>query len=116
MTMSRQKVIETDTGQYSAKVVSGKPDEHEAVALRVVIRAEYGTRSFCTIRGLENDTRLAHLVGNTSNLEPIEITPLTITRLIEAAHERGWNPSEDRTNFEMMIDNEEFLAIARSRG
>lgn len=79
-------------------------DESGAVPLHVVVRADFGTRSTCTITGLHNRERW-HDYPDWNHESVIAITPKVVCDLIHYAHNAGWNPSDVRTNLTFEVDN-----------
>lgn len=73
-------------------------------SLCVTIRADYGHRSVCLIRGLTNLEYWYHS-PDFEHAQTISVTPKVITKMIGMALKDGWTPRTSRTNFELTLDN-----------
>jgi hypothetical protein len=103
----RRKEFIVDGCRYEVSVTA----TYEArVELRVTIRAEFGTRSYCTIRGLRN-VGYYHNYGYWNDemfseaSDTISITPRLISSLIRYARNNGWSPESSKSNERLEITN-----------
>jgi hypothetical protein len=94
---------------YSYEVsVTGTYAAH--VTLRVTIRATFGNRSYCTIKGLHN-VDYYHNYGYWDDetfseaSDTISITPRLIAALIRYARNNGWSPENSKSNLQLGITN-----------
>jgi hypothetical protein len=114
-TTLRRKQFVVDGRKYVVSITAVGEHSDEPVTLRITIRADFGHRSFCTIRGLRNYERWwnygywmkADYSESTARANQISVTPHLIAELIRLAHERGWNPDDCKTNHELQIENSE---------
>ncbi len=103
----RNKPLVVDGQRYLASVTVTYDD---AVNLRVIFRADFGTRSFVTITGLHNFDYFHHY-GHWSNedysetKDMIEITPRMLALLIQYARNQGWSPEFDKSNRHLKLAN-----------
>lgn len=88
----------------------------DVVPLRVTVRADFGTRSFVTIRGLQNYDYFHHYghwaqEGHSAETDKIEITPRMLAALIHYAHDNGWSPESENSNRHLAITNIDAKAL-----
>jgi hypothetical protein len=81
------------------------------VSLRVTFRAEFGTRSFCLVRGLTNNYYYNYYSFYPDPMPMISVTPKIICKLVELAHQRGWDPESSKSNFDLPVDWETIRAL-----
>ncbi|TWU60881.1 hypothetical protein Poly51_11630 [Rubripirellula tenax] len=104
----RNKPMVFDGQRYLASVSATYDDE--VVHLRVTIRADFGTRSFVVIKGLQNFDYFHHY-GHWTNQDysetkdTIEITPRVLAVLIQHARNNGWSPESEKTNRHLELTN-----------
>ena len=101
---SNPKQLNIDGNSYIYWVRELPYDDTDAVPLNVVIRADYGSRSTCTLIGIRNRERW-HDYPNWNPESVIAITPKVIRDLIHYAHRAGWDPASNRANLTLEIDN-----------
>ena len=126
MTMGTSDLVAMPKSKGKSYNVAGNPyvvsigvrDITDAGEVRIslTVRAEYGEKSFCKIRGLVNRSYW-HDYPDVEEMrkQSIAITPAIVCKLIRQAHQSGWNPVESKSDFVMDIDNHEFKKIAESR-
>ena len=104
------KPYDVDGKPYTVAISVADIDEQNCVHLRVTIRAEYGTRSFCTVKGLVNRSYW-HDYPDIEEMRKrtISITPALICHIIRHALVTDWDPESDAQNQSLLLDNE-FLA------
>jgi hypothetical protein len=97
--------LTVDHNQYVVKVSAERTDADGTVHVRVTLRAQYGTRSVCIVRGFENldQWSYAWLKPDFVPIDVIAITPGVVCRLIKWAHQAGWNPAEVKSNVELRV-------------
>lgn len=110
--IKKQKPLMVDGNPYLYWVRELDYDKDGAVPLRVVVRADFGARSFCTITGLTNRARW-HDYPDTCEGTPVALTPHVVCNLIRHAHAEGWTPNVLRTNIELCIDNSFLVEFGR---
>jgi hypothetical protein len=106
----RQKPVIVDGEPYLYWIRELPFDDADAVPLRVVLRADFGTRSFCTITGLTN-REYWHDFPIWDPDVTISVTPKVVCNLIRFARTQGWNPVSTRTNFSIATDNASLSSI-----
>jgi hypothetical protein len=103
----KRKPFLVDGHRYEVSVTA----TYEAhVKLRVTIRADFGSRSFCTIKGLHNvDYYYNYGYWDDETFsevsETISVTPHLITSLIRYARSKGWSPETSKSNQQLEITN-----------
>ena len=112
MPKSKSKKLIVDNQHYTVGLSGGPFDSDEMVPIRLSIRAEFGHRSFCTVRGLVNSWRYGgYWYDDSATPTNIQITPASCCEIIRLARKRGWSPDRQKTNFEMEISSEEFVEL-----
>jgi hypothetical protein len=87
----RRKPFVVNGQEYQVSVTA---TYEQVVEMRVTLRAEFGTRSFCTIRGLKN-VAYYHNYGywndpeHCASRDEISVTPRMISALVMFARENG---------------------------
>ena len=109
----RRKLIVVDGQRYEASVTATYAD---VVKLRVTVRADFGTRSFVTISGLQNYDYFHHYghwaqEGYAAETDTIEITPRMLAALIRYAHDNGWSPESEKPNCNLTLTNVDAKAL-----
>jgi hypothetical protein len=94
---------------YTAWIICDRIDEAGNAHIHVTLRAEYGTRSFCLIRGLTNFHYWSYdwWSANAVCPEPVAVTPRVLSRLIPWAHDARWNPADSKSNCHLQLSPEE---------
>jgi hypothetical protein len=109
------KPFNVDDRPYEVTVtpVLGKIDE--PIDLRITLRADYGHRSFCIFRGLQNYGYYWNYgywnLPEDKQIKTIEITPRVIADLIRLAHIKGWSPDASKSNVEYTLENDAIMII-----
>lgn len=111
----RRKPLIVDGQAYEASVTA---IHGEAVELRVTLRAFFGTRSFCTLRGLTNFAYYYNYgYWNDPNYnessDVISVTPRMLAALVAFARENGWAPETEKSNVELTVSNETAKSLLR---
>ncbi len=101
---TRPKPLIVDGEPYLYWIRELRYDSNGAVPLRVVVRADFGTRSFCTINGLSN-REYWHDYPDWNPAACISLTPGVVCQLIRYTRTQGWEPTESRTNVVFSLDN-----------
>lgn len=110
-----KKPFNVDDRPYEVTVtpILGKLDE--PIDLRITLRADYGHRSFCIFRGLQNYGYYWNYgywnLPEDKQIKTIEITPRIIADLIRLAHTKGWSPDASKSNVEYTLENDEIMII-----
>ena len=103
----QRKPFAVDGNRY---VVSITATYEARVMLRVTIRAAFGNRSYCTVKGLQN-VDYYHNYGYWDDetfseaSDTISITPRLIASLIRYARDNGWSPESSKSNRQLEITN-----------
>jgi hypothetical protein len=86
------------------------------MVLRVTVKAQYGVRAVCLVRGLSRRSFWHDFpdVEQARN-EAISITPKVVCGLIRLALERGWEPEVSRSNFNLAVDRDVVRALAEDK-
>ncbi len=112
MPKSKSKPMIVDGQSYTVGISAGKFDSNEMVQIRLSIRSGFGHQSFCTVRGLINTWQYGgYGYNNSEKVKTISITPARLCEIIRLAHTRGWDPSNSKSNFEMVLSEMDFEAI-----
>jgi hypothetical protein len=109
----RRKPFSVDAQSYEVSITAiydGK------VELRVTIRADFGHRSFCTIRGLRNFDYYYNYGDwacgeSTETNSAFAITPRMAAALIRHARRNGWSPETCPANHEIELTNVDAIAL-----
>jgi hypothetical protein len=98
--------------EYAVSVRGGRPDALGDVPLRISIRAHFGTRSCCTVRGLTNRC-FWHDYPEIEEMRrnAVSITPRHVCALIVMAHSKGWNPETSKSSFDLPATREDIRAL-----
>ncbi len=103
----KRKPLVVDGHRYEVSVTA----TYQAhVELRVTVRADFGSRSNCTIKGLRNYDYY-HNYGYwdaeafSEASDTISITPRLIASLIRYARDSGWSPEASKSNHQLDITN-----------
>jgi len=98
--------------EYAVSIRGGKLDTLGDVPLSISIRAHFGTRSCCTVRGLTNRW-FWHDYPDIEKMRQvaISITPRHVCALIAMTHSRGWNPDASKSNFNLPATREDIRAL-----
>jgi hypothetical protein len=104
----RRKPFVVDREPYEASV-SATFDK--VFQLGVTIRADFGNRSYCLIRGLRNFGYWYNYgywnKDYSESEDTISITPRMIAALIRFARRNGWSPEESKSNHSVTMTNPE---------
>lgn len=103
----RHKPFVVDGQRYLASLTA---NYEEFVRLRVTVRADFGTRSFCTFNGLHNFDYYFNY-GHWNETDTITVTPRLIAVLIRYGRHNGWNPEASKSNCQIDITNTNAKAI-----
>jgi hypothetical protein len=109
----QRKPFTVDGHRYKVSVTAIY-DAH--VNLRVAVRAEFGNRSYCTIKGLRN-VDYYYNYGYWDNptfsetSDTVSITPRLIASLIRYARNNGWSPETSKSNLQLEITNEDAKSL-----
>ena len=107
----RNRPYTVDGRDYSVSISTAGFDQDKNVRLRISFRAQFGTRSFCLVRGLTNRSFWQDYPDiEAMRAAAISITPGIVCGLIRLAHNEGWNPDASKSNFELAVDREELLS------
>jgi hypothetical protein len=87
-------------------------DQEGNVPLQISIRAQFGSRSVCLVRGLTNRS-VWHDYPETEKMRAaaISITPKVVCGLIRLAQRDGWDPGASNSNFELSADLDVIRAL-----
>src|SRR5689334_13719089 len=112
----RRKKFVVDGLSYTASLTSIVKTH---VDLRLTPQADFGTRSFCIIRGLRNFAYFSNYgfwsADDFSEAEQtVVVTPGMIVALISFAHRSGWSPECSASNHQLEITNLEAKALLES--
>ncbi|MDB5335928.1 MAG: hypothetical protein JWN70_1547 [Planctomycetaceae bacterium] len=114
MTMPKAKArnYQIEGQEYAVSISGGKINADGDVPLRISIRAHYGHRSFCLVRGVTNRS-FWHDYPNIEEMRKnaISLAPRQACDLIALAHRLGWNPVVSRSNFEFVATKETIQAV-----
>ena len=112
MRKEKPRKYDVDGREYAVSISVGEIDEEDTVHLRITIRALFGNRSVCLVRGVTNRS-FWHDYPYVEQMrkESISVTPKVVCGLISRAHSEGWNPEGSRTNFEMFTNKESIRAL-----
>lgn len=105
----RRKPFVVDGQHYKASLSA---TIRECVDLRLTIQAEFGNRSFCTIRGLRNFAYYYNYgywndADYSEAEQTVSVTPRMIATLIRFSRTSGWSPESSAANHEFTVTNEE---------
>lgn len=100
----RQKPVIVDGFPYLYWIREMPYDKLDAVPLRIVFRADFGHRSFCTITGLTN-REYWHDFPIWNPDVTIAVTPRVVCNLIRYARTQGWDPVGTSANYSLATDN-----------
>jgi hypothetical protein len=109
----QRKVFVVDGHRYEVSVTALYATH---LKLRVTIRADFGTRSYCTITGLHN-VEYYYNYGYWDDAtfseasDTISITPRLIASLIRWARNNGWSPEASKSNQQLEITNLDAKAL-----
>jgi hypothetical protein len=111
--LMKRKRFTVDEQAYQ---VSISVNVEEVPQLCVTIRADYGKRSCCIIRGLKNYNCFwnygEYNKEDFSEMrDTIEVTPKMIAALIQHAKEQGWSPDTSKSNFNLEMTNTQAKAL-----
>ena len=98
-----QKPFIVDNQRYEASLTAMYAD---AIQLRLTIRADFGYRSYCTFKGLQNFDYY-HNYGHWDDIDSIAITPRMISVLIRYARQNGWKPDTSKSNQQINLSNQD---------
>jgi len=106
------RIYQFEGREYAVSISAAKLDEQGNVALHISIRADFGTRSFCTVRGVTNRS-FWHDYPDIEEMRKIaiSITPRHLSALIARAHSSGWNPGASKSNFELLATRMDIQAL-----
>ena len=104
MPKSKRKGYSVDDNSYTVSVHECGYESSGGVKMAVTIKAEYGTGSFCIVEGMVN-REYWHDYPDFSPTR-ISITPRVVCEIIRHAHSTGWNPTYDKSNCRIQLDNE----------
>ena len=107
---SKSKHFVVGNHPYTACVNENGTTADWGVKISVAIKAEYGTCSLCLIKGMVNREYWKDY-PNYDPAKAFSITPRVICRLIQHALKNGWDPIASKSNCNIQLDNEAFLAI-----
>jgi hypothetical protein len=112
----RRKLFVVDGREFEVSLTAAY---REVVHLHVTVRALFGFRSFCLMRGLRNLDYFYNYgecaADTTAETEDrISITPRMIASLIRLARQRGWSPEMSKSNHAIHLDNAEANKSARA--
>ncbi|MCL4855051.1 MAG: hypothetical protein KJZ78_27125 [Bryobacteraceae bacterium] len=113
MAMPREsRTYQIEGREYAVSISAGKLDEQGNVPLQISIRAHFGTRSFCTVRGVTNRS-FWHDYPDIEKMRKtaISITPRHVCALIARAHSQGWNPDTSKANCELPATREDIRGL-----
>lgn len=104
----RRKPFVVDGRSYSVSISAVYND---VVELRVILGANFGTSSYCTIIGLRNLDYYHHYgywddSKFSASTDTISVTPRMISALVTFARENGWSPETEKSNRQLTITNE----------
>ena len=111
----RGRPYTVDSRDYTATISPAGFDAEENVRMRVSIRAEFGHRSVCVVRGITNRSYW-HDYPDVESMQAaaISITPQVVCGIIRLAREKGWDPDTSKSNFALVIDREAVRLLANS--
>lgn len=111
----RSRPFQVDGRDYAVTIATAGLDAEENVQMRATIRAQFGSRSVCIVRGLTSRAYwLDYPNVDTHDAGAISITPQAVCVLIRHARQHGWDPEGAKSNFELRIDNDEFRTLMTS--
>ncbi len=111
----RRKLFVVDGREFEVSLTAVYRD---VVHLRVTVRALFGFRSFCVVRGLRNFDYFYNYGECASDATAesdarVSVTPWMIASLIRLAVQRGWSPKLSKSNQVIHFDNVEAITFAR---
>lgn len=109
----RRKPFVVDGQPYKASLTA---TIHKFVDLRLTLQADFGNRSFCTIRGLRNFAYYFNYGywNEDDYSEPeqtVAVTPRMVAALIRFARHNGWSPESSVSNRQITITNQEAKSV-----
>jgi hypothetical protein len=112
MAKPKSRIYQIEGREYAASISAGHVDKEDNVALRISIRAHFGTRSFCTVRGVTNRSYW-HDYPYIEEMRKIAISiaPRHVCALVAWAHSKGWDPIASKSNFELLANREDIRAL-----
>ena len=112
MPKAKGRVFQIDGREYAVAISPGGFDEGGNVRLRISIRAHFGNRSFCLVRGVTNRS-FWHDYPDIEEMRKasISIGPRQACGFVALAHSMGWKPEASKSNFELQATKEIIRAI-----
>jgi hypothetical protein len=101
-----------DGRDYVVSISDAAIDPEGNIPLRISLRAEFGSRSVCLVRGLTNRS-FWHDYPHIDKMEAaaVSVTPKIVCELIRLAHRQGWDPNASKSNFELSADRDLVRAL-----
>ncbi|MEM9940488.1 MAG: hypothetical protein AAF939_02785 [Planctomycetota bacterium] len=112
---SKRKRYIVDQLPYTACITEHGISEDGGIQLGVAIKADYGLRSLCLIRGTVNRSYWMDYPDFDPN-KSFSITPRVVCDLIRFAIANVWSPATSKSQMEFRVDNQKLSSIIQSDG